>query len=97
MEPGTIDAAQWDQISRALIYLFLFTGLGLTSAIAFLFGGGVLPSLIESRDIAAFLNVLRWMTYPVAATAGVLAAYALIRGLLIAILVAQELYPRGWI
>jgi hypothetical protein len=97
MEPGTLDAAQWDQISRALIYLFLFTGLGLTSAIGFLFGGGVLPSLIESRDVTALLNVLRWTAYPVAATAGLLAAYALIRGLLIAIPAAQEIYPRGWI
>lgn len=97
MEPGTIDAAQWGQISRALIYLFLFTGLGLTSAMGFLLGGAILPSLIDSRDVGSSLIVLRWAAYPAAAAAGLMAAYALIRALLIAIPVAQQIYPRGWI
>ena len=58
MEPGTIDAAQWGQISRALIYLFLFTGLGLTSAMAFLFGGAIVP---KGRRQGCGCAVARWL------------------------------------
>lgn len=97
MEPNPITAEQWDQISRALIYLFLFTGLGLTSAMTFLFGGAMLPSLVASRDVPSVLGALRYVMYPVAMLALGLAAYALIRALLIAIPVSQEIYPRGWI
>ena len=97
MEPQAIGTEAWDQISRALIYLFLFTGLGLTGAISFLFGGAMLPSLIDSRDVPMAFSVLRWLTYPVCALALVLAAYALVRALLIAAAVAQQIYPRAWI
>jgi len=64
MNPQVIGADQWDQISRALIYLFLFTGLALSSAMGFLLGHAVLPSLIESRDAHAILSPLRWIAYP---------------------------------
>jgi hypothetical protein len=97
MEPRAIGAEVWDQISRALIYLFLFTGLGLTGAISFLFGGAMLPSLIDSRDVPVAFTALRWLTYPVCTIALLLAAYALLRALLIAVAVAQQIYPRAWI
>jgi ABC-type bacteriocin/lantibiotic exporter with double-glycine peptidase domain len=96
MEPRALDAEAWGQISRALIYLFLFTGLGLTGAISFLFGGAMLPSLIDSRDVPAAFSALRWLTYPVCAVALGLAVYALLRGVLIAVAVAQQIYPRAW-
>ena len=90
-------ADQWDQISRALIYLFLFTGLGLTSAMGFLFGHAVVPSLIDSQDTARPVGMLRWVAYPVSVIALALAVYALGRALVLATAVAQAIYPRAWI
>jgi hypothetical protein len=97
MDPRLIDAQQWEQISRSLIYLFLFTGLGLTSAMGFLFGHAVLPSLIDSQDAPWSTSVLRWLAYPVSATALVLAALALARAVLLAVAVTQQIYPRAWL
>jgi hypothetical protein len=97
MDPQVIGADQWAQISRALIYLFLFTGLGLTSAMGFLLGHAVVPSLIDSRDAPAVVGALRWLAYPVSVAAIALAVYALLRGLLLVTSIAQQIYPRGWI
>ena len=97
MDPQVIEADQWDQISRALIYLFLFTGLGLTSAIGFLFGHALVPSLVESRDATRALMPLRWLIYPLSLVALALAVYALARALLVASAVTQQIYPRLWI
>src|SRR4051812_47192217 len=97
MDPQVIDAGQWAQISRSLVYLFLFAGLGLTSAIGFLFGHAILPSLVDTRDAGATASMLRWLAYPVSAVALVLAGLALVRGVMIAITVTQQIYPRVWI
>jgi hypothetical protein len=97
MNPQIPTADQWDQISRALIFLFLFTGLGLTSAMGFLFGHAVVPSLVDSRDMVRPLSALRWVAYPVSLAALALAVYALGRGLALATSVAQAIYPRTWI
>ena len=97
MDPQLITAEQWDQISHALIYLFLFTGLGLTSAMAFLFGHAMLPSLIDSGDGAPALAFLRWLAYPVSVAGLILAAYALLRAVSVATAVSQQIYPRTWI
>jgi hypothetical protein len=97
MNPQVIGADQWDQISRALIYLYLFTGLGITSAISLLLAHAVLPSLVESHDAAPVVGRLRWMAYPLSAGAFALAAYALARGIMVAVQVTQQIYPRTWI
>jgi hypothetical protein len=97
MEPQAIGSDQWAQIARALSYLFLFTGLGLTAALGFLLGHAILPSLVDSEDAPAALSAVRWLAYPVAALALVLAAYALVRALLLAVGVTQQIYPRLWI
>jgi hypothetical protein len=96
MDPQVIGPDLWTQIGRALVYLFLFTGLGLTSALGFLLGHAVLPSLVETDDVVHALSALRWMAYPVSALALALAAYALARGLLLAVSIAQQIYPRVW-
>jgi hypothetical protein len=97
MDPQTIGAEQWDQIGRALIYLFVFTGLGITSAMAFLLAHAIAPSLIASRDSPGLLVAVRWLAYPLAGLALVLCAYALSRALLVVGSVAQQIYPRSWI
>lgn len=97
MDPQAIGPDKWDQINHALVYLFLFTGLGLTSAIAFLYSHAMLRSLVRSGDGVGALEALRWLAYPLSLAALVLAAYALARGLLLATAVAQQIYPRVWI
>jgi hypothetical protein len=97
MDPQTITTEQWEQIARALIYLFLFGGLGLTGALAFLLAHALAPSLIASRDASALLEIVRWLAYPLAGASTLLGAYALIRSLVLAVTVANQIYPRTWI
>jgi hypothetical protein len=97
MDPQVVTAAQWAEISRLLIYLFLFTGLGLTSALGFLLGHAVIPSLTASHDAPPALASLRLLAYPIAAAALLLTLYALVRALGLAGDVVQAIYPRLWI
>src|SRR5689334_8441673 len=97
VDPHVVSADQWTQISHALIYLLLFTRLGLTAAICCLLAFGVRPPLAASREANPALNVMRWLSYPLSLAAVFLAAYALARGLSLAVQVAQQLSPRGWI
>ena len=97
MDPQVIGRDQWDQISRVLVYLFLFTGLGLTSALGFLLGHAIIPSLVESHDAPPGLSALRWVAYPISMLALVLTLYALARALGLADEVAQRIYPRQWV
>ena len=89
-------AEQWDQLSRSLVYLFLFTGLGLTSAMGFLFGHAVLPSLVDSQHTPRALSILRWLAYPVSAAALALAVFAFARAAALAMAVTQQIYSRVW-
>ena len=97
MDPQVIGGEQWGQISRLMVYLFLFTGLGLTSALGFLLGHAIIPSLVESQDAPRSLSALRWVAYPISATALLLMLYAVLRALGLAGDVMQRLYPRWWI
>jgi hypothetical protein len=90
-------SAEWAEITRLLVFLFLFCGLGLTGALGFLLGHAILPSLIASHDAPATLAVMRWLAYPVAAIASLLTVYALARALVLAADVMQRVYPRTWI
>jgi hypothetical protein len=97
MDPQVISTAEWSEISRLLIYLFLFSGLGLTSALGFLASHAVIPSLVASRDAPGVLSALRWLAYPLSAAALVLTIFALMRALALAADVVQQIYPRQWI
>jgi hypothetical protein len=97
MDPQVVTAEQWAEISRLLIFLFLFTGLGLTSALGFLFGHAVIPSLIASHDVPPALGSLRLVAYPLAAAALLLTLYALVRAIGLAADLMQRIYPRLWI
>ena len=97
MDPQVVTVAQWTEISRLVIYLFLFTGLGLTSALGFLFGHAVIPSLVASHDAPPALGSLRWLAYPIAAVALLLTLYALLRAIGLAVDLMQRSYPRLWI
>jgi hypothetical protein len=97
MDPQPLSAADWAQVSRATIYLYLFTGLGLTSALGFLLGHAMIPSLVERRDAPNGLGSLRWVAYPLSAAALVLTLYALARALILTFGVLHGFYPRVWI
>jgi hypothetical protein len=97
MDPQVVTLEQWSQISRLLIFLFLFTGLGLTSALGFLLAHAILPSLVASRDAPPALATLRLLAYPIAAAALLLTAYALVRALGLAGDLMLHIYPRLWI
>jgi hypothetical protein len=97
MDPQPLSAADWAQVSRATIYLYLFAGLGLTSALGFLLGHAIIPSLVQRRDAPGSLGSLRWVAYPLSAVALALTLYALAQALSIALGVLQGLYPRVWI
>ncbi len=97
MDPRSLGADEWGQISRLMVFLFLFTGLGLTSALGFLLGHAIIPSLVESRDVPRSANAVRWIAYPVSILALALTLYALTRALMLALAVMQSVYPRFWI
>ena len=94
MDPVELGPEQWAQVARALHYLFAFTGLALTAALAFLLAHAVLPSLITSRDVPEELGAFRRILYPVAALALLGTLYALGVVLTLAIGVLQQVYPR---
>jgi hypothetical protein len=94
MNPTNLRPEQWEQIARALIYLYAFVGLALTAAFAFLLAHAVLPSLITSRDVPEELGAYRRVLYPVFAVAVLLTLYALARALVLTVGVLQEFYPR---
>ena len=97
MDPTPLTTVQWAQITRILSYLFLFTGLALTSAMAFLLGHAILPSLTSTREVAPGLGILRFVAYPLSVGALVLAVYALGRVLVLTYQVSEQIYPRSWI
>jgi hypothetical protein len=97
MDPQPIGTAEWAEITRLLVLLFLFCGLGLTSALGFLFGHAVVPSLVASHDTPAAVGAVRWAAYPLAAVALLLTLYALTRALVLAADLMQRIYPRVWI
>ena len=93
MDPRLLDPVQWERISRAMISLYAFVGLGLCAALAFLLGRGVIPSLADG-GMGGAARALRWLLYPLGALALVLALVAFGRGLGLAVEVLESIYPR---
>jgi hypothetical protein len=94
MDPAVLRPEQWDQIGRAMISLYAFVGLALTSAFAFLLAHAILPSLVTSRDVPAELAVYRRVLYPLFGLALLLTLYAFARALVLIVGVLQQVYPR---
>ena len=97
MDPQGIGADQWQAIARLLNFLFLFTALALTSALAFLLAHAVVPSLRATREATVFVTGVRWLAYPLSAISLVMTVYALARALALAVEVMERVYPRFWI
>ncbi|HLH24417.1 MAG TPA: hypothetical protein VK066_17990 [Chloroflexota bacterium] len=94
MEPASVGPEQWARVAQAMIYLYAFIGLALTTAFAFLLAHAVLPSLVMSEDAPAELGAYRRVLYPLSAVALALTLYAFVRGLILAVGVLQQIYPR---
>jgi hypothetical protein len=93
-EPRALSPADWQQIARVLVDLYLFVALGVNAALAVLLGFGVLPSLADTVDMPA--GLLRWrrLLVPIAAVSVGLMVLALARGLSLGIASIQQIYPR---
>jgi hypothetical protein len=94
MDPGVMGPEQWGQIGRVLLDLFLFVGLAVNGAIAFLLGHAIIPSLVTNAEAPRQVLTFRWVLYPIFAASLALTLYALGRALMLAIAMLQQVYPR---
>ena len=97
MEPDLISPAQWDQIGRAMVSLYIFTGLALNAALSFLLGHAIIPSLVASGDAPAESLALRRVLDPVFALSLLLTLVALGWAMYLAVDALWQIYPRFWI
>jgi hypothetical protein len=94
MEPSSLDAAQWAQISRLLAALAAFAGLALTAALSFALAHAVLPSLTGAGYVPGVARLVPRVLYPVAAVGLVLAGAAFVLALRLAAGVLSSFFPR---
>ena len=94
MDPRYLTPEQWEQIRLLLMHLFLFTGLVINTALAFLLAHGVIPSLVGTTRATAGTLVFRRVLYPVFVLSGLLAALALGRAIYLIASVVNYFYPR---
>lgn len=94
MQPSLIQAAGWDQISRLMVYLYLFTGLGLTAVFSFLLARAIVPSLVDSGAAPRLLLALRWPLLALFVAAAALATYACWTALGLAATFIEAYYPK---
>lgn len=94
VDPRGLGPGEWQQIGRAMVALYLFVALALNAALAGLLGLAVLPSLAASAEVP--VRVLRWRPWllVLAGLSVVLMVLALVRGLGLASLTIQQIYPR---
>jgi hypothetical protein len=94
MDPRLLGPEQWGQLSRLLVNLFLFVGLAVNAALAFLLSHAIIPSLVVSGDAPREIGVIRRLLYPIFLVSAVLTLYALSRALYLAVVFLQQFYPR---
>ncbi|HLG71410.1 MAG TPA: hypothetical protein VK009_13370 [Chloroflexota bacterium] len=94
MDPALISANDWRQLAGMLNDLYVATGLGIASAMAFLLAHAVLPSLTATNDAAAGLRVMRPLFYGIFAIALGLTCYALARVFVEGVSFLDLFYPR---
>jgi hypothetical protein len=94
VDPRGIGPGEWQQIGSVMVDLYLFVALALNAALAGLVGLAVLPSLAASGEVPT--GALRWRPWLLllAGASVVLMLLALVRGLGLASLTIQQIYPR---
>ncbi len=63
MDPGVLTQAEWNEIPKAIIFLWVFVFFMVSAAFSFLLGHGVIPSLIASRHISRSVQRIRPLFY----------------------------------
>src|SRR5437868_13922037 len=94
MDPRFLTPAQWNQLSVLLTHLFLFVGLVVNTALAFLLAHGIIPSLVRNTEATSGTLAFRVPLYSVFVVSAFLAAFALWRAISLIILVFSYFYPR---
>ena len=95
MEPHVLTAADWAQLSRVVESLLLMVAFAVSGATAMLIALAILPSLSASDDVpASALRLWRRVLVPTGWLAAALTVVALLRVLLVALPLLQQLYPR---
>jgi hypothetical protein len=94
MDPQLMNAPLWDDLSRAMIGLFLFVGLAINAGLAFLCGHAIIPSLVGTGDVPPATRAFRWVFYPLFAVSAILTVYALMNALMRGVGVLQQFFPR---
>lgn len=97
MDPRLLDPDQWEQISRAVVSVYLFVGLAVAGSLALLLDRAVLASLLpapQERGQASQVVSVRRALSPLAAASLGLAAVALAWGIYLAVGVLLDFYPR---
>jgi len=95
MDPRFLVVDQWNQLSVLLMYLFLFVGLVINTALAFLVAHGVIPSLVNNSEATTGLLAFRRVLYPVFALSGLAAALALYRAIYLIVGFVGYFFPRA--
>lgn len=94
MDPRFLDAAHWSQLSVLLAHLFLFVGLVINSALAFLLAHGIIPSLVSNTLATTDTLTFRRVLYPVFVISGILAAISLGRAIYSIVQLVSYYFPR---
>lgn len=97
MDPLPLSPGHWERVDRLLVDLTVFVGLALTAAFAFMLGRVVIPAFADERaddGDADRVRIVRLLLYPVAAASAVGMLVALGRGLVVAVDLLREVYPR---
>lgn len=94
MDPRFLFPEHWNQLSLLLLYLFLFVGLVINTALSFLLAHGIIPSLVHNALATSDIFVLCRVLYPVFVISGLMAALALGRALYLIVDVLGYFYPR---
>jgi len=94
MDPRILTSDQWQLINDSLRFLVLFVGLVINMTMSFLLAHAVIPSLINSGEIAFATHRLRMILYPISAISAVLVIVAFSTALTGFVSVIHQFYPR---
>ena len=94
MDPRFLGPEHWNMLSVALLHLFLFVGLVINAALAFLLAYGIIPSLVNNTLAAPNTLALRRVLYPVFVISGLMAALAFRNAIVLIVDLVTYFFPR---
>jgi len=94
MDATFVGPAQWALITLALPNLVLFVAMMVNTALPFLLGHAILPSLETTDGTRGQFRVHRTVLYTVSAISLVVMTIALYRAVVLIVALLREIYPR---